>query len=156
MSSTEHLDNFPFLNMSEFNSAFKNGLAEPVVPSEFARKWATKDKFSSVKLQVTIFNGLVPTLSLVLIIYLTLQFEELRWYHSLGAMVICFFAFSPNLSKTFKTISALLSLIATIYLYFTNSPYAYLIGLSFIPIFLLASSLFSFSKNCNQMLIMQK
>jgi hypothetical protein len=122
---------FPFKDMDEFSAAFKNGIAEPVIPGNFARDWASKDPNSSVKTQVTVLNRVLPLLFFGLIIYLTFKSEELKWYHSLIAIFVNTFAFSQNLSQSFRTGSFIILFGLTIYLYSTGSPFGNLIALTF-------------------------
>lgn len=131
MSTISDLENFPFNSMREFNNAFHDGVAEPVIPTEFARKWATESDDSSVKFQVILFNRLLPLLFIGLIIWLTFRSDYLRWYHCLFALLICFFCFSPNINGRFRDLFIVVVLGLTIYLYYIGSELANMIAIVF-------------------------
>lgn len=129
------LTNFPFSSLMELDGAFKQGVAEPIVPVIYAREWASRGYNSPIKLIAVLLSKIIPLAGIIGLIYLTYNSEVLKWYHSLGIMFGASFSF-VFLDKILKlTMGVVSSVIITIVFYFTNPVVAYAILFSLcIPI----------------------
>ena len=93
--------------MEELSFAFNKGIAEPVIPKDFARDWAIKNESSSVKGMVK-FCFMMPFFLAIGIIILAYKNESIQWYDALISLIVSLIIFHPMASENFGIIRKLI------------------------------------------------
>ena len=100
MATISGLHNFPFRSLEELSLAFNQGKAEPVVPVDFSREWATRSPQSSVKLPVSFCFGMTFIAVIGMIIF-SIYSQQIRWFHVFGVAGGALTIFTPMSKSTF-------------------------------------------------------
>lgn len=99
MTDLTHLQNFPFKTLENLSTAFNEGKAEPIVPRDYARKWATHSPESSIRKMTSLFFAM-PFLIIIGMIILANKSDAIRWYHVLSTSIASLIIFNPMASMT--------------------------------------------------------
>jgi hypothetical protein len=124
MDSIKNLSGFPFSSMQELADAFHKGKAEPIVPIDFARNWASSHPKSRIRYIVPILF-FMPFIILIFMIVFSNWSDTIKWYHVLGVAFVSMNFFTPmanlTLGKAFRSMLISAAILATVYFFWSGS-----------------------------------